>query len=281
MKKLLLFSAIACMALMGKAQSGKLVLAKGQTLVLENKIKAVTNMEMMGQTMETLNESVTTQQAEVKDVTTAGYAVNAKVVKIVSTGSAMGQSFSFDSDKKEDLESEAGQVMKGQLNVTKEMEFSNAGALTAVKKAEATTADDGNPMAAMMKAAGGMAPDESNGFSDAILVIPAQVKVGDSWQDSVIAEGLKLNRTYTLKELSAGSAVVTLTGTQKMDKKMEMQGMEIGFALDAKITGEIMVDANTGLVKQRTINIEGTGNADAMGQAIPLTTKVTISGTVK
>jgi hypothetical protein len=281
MKKLLLLSATAFMLMNSYAQSGKLVLEKGQKLTIENNVKAITNMEMMGQSMESTNESKTIQQAEVNELTASGYAISATVTKLVTSGSAMGQTFSFDSDKKEDLESETGQVLKSQLNVKKEMEFSNSGALTLVKKAETTTTEDSNPMAAMMKSMSGMAPDESNGVSDAIMVIPAQIKQGDTWQDSVISDGMKITRTYTLKELSGGNAKVTLTGMQKVDKKMEMQGMEIGIAIESKMTGELIVDANTGIVKQRTINMEGAGNADAMGQAIPLTTKITITGTVK
>ena len=57
--------------------------------------------------------------------------------------------------------------------------------------------------------------------------------------------------------------------------------MEVNVTMDAKLSGEAVVDITTGIIKQKTFTMEGTGNADAMGQAIPMTTKVTTVTTVK
>jgi len=62
---------------------------------------------------------------------------------------------------------------------------------------------------------------------------------------------------------------------------MEQMGSQINMAMDAKITGECKVDTKTGIVQQKNLVIEGSGAADAMGQSIPLTMKVTSTLVVK
>ena len=57
--------------------------------------------------------------------------------------------------------------------------------------------------------------------------------------------------------------------------------MEVNVSMDAKLSGESVVDISTGIVKQKTLNMDGTGTAEMMGQSIPMTTKVTSTTTVK
>jgi hypothetical protein len=61
---------------------------------------------------------------------------------------------------------------------------------------------------------------------------------------------------------------------------MENQGMEMNLVMESKVTGEMTVDTNTNVIKQRTITVDGAGNIEMMGQQVPMTTKVeTISST--
>jgi hypothetical protein len=262
--------------------TGKLLLTKGQKMQIDNTVKSVTNMELMGQSMEMTSDAAMVNQVEIKDKANDVYTVTNTLTRLATSGSAMGQDYSFDSDKKEDLESEMGKVLKSQINVTKEMEFNTTGKLGTVKKAlETESSSKGNPMVDMMKNMSGGGNDESGGTSDIFMVLPAGKKVGDSWSDSTIADGIKIYRNYLLKDLKANDATLTLTGTQSTNKKMEQQGMEVVVTLESKLTGELVVDTATGVVKQKTFVMDGTGSADAMGQAIPITTKITSTTGVK
>jgi hypothetical protein len=62
---------------------------------------------------------------------------------------------------------------------------------------------------------------------------------------------------------------------------MEQQGMEINIKMEAKISGEGIVDMNTGLLLQKTTLIDGNGSAEVMGQSIPMSSKVTTVTTIK
>ena len=66
-----------------------------------------------------------------------------------------------------------------------------------------------------------------------------------------------------------------------ISKKMEQQGMEINVKMEANLSGEGIVDVNTGLLQQRTTVMDGTGSAEVMGQSIPMTSKITTITSIK
>ncbi|NDE09518.1 MAG: hypothetical protein EBZ95_03020 [Chitinophagia bacterium] len=57
--------------------------------------------------------------------------------------------------------------------------------------------------------------------------------------------------------------------------------MEINIKMEAKISGEGIVDMNTGLLQQKTTLTDGNGAAEVMGQSIPMSSKVTTITTIK
>ena len=279
----LLLPAICFFTIHASAQtaSGKLLLTKGQKIQIDNNVKSVINQEMMGQTMEITIDANMIHQVEVKDKKSNTYLVSSTLTKLTTNGSAMGQEMKFDSDKKEDLDSETGKALKDQLNVTKEVELNeSAKVINAVKKEPKAPSASPQLMDMVNNITGGDG-DESNGANAAFEVVPAGKKAGDTWSDSVIIEGIKTYRNYTIKQITGNIATVLLSGSQVTKKKMEQQGMEITVNMEAKLSGEGMVDINTGLLQQRTMVMEGTGSAEVMGQSIPVTTKVTTTTTVK
>lgn len=278
----LLSAAVCLFAFTTSAQtsSGKLLLAKGQKIQIDNNIKSVINQEMMGQSMEITIDANMIHQVEVKDKKANYYLVSSTLTKLSTNGSAMGQEMKFDSDKKEDLESETGKALKDQLNVSKEVELNeNANVINGIKKD--SKASTGGQLMDMVNNVTGGGNDESNGANAAFEVIPSGKKAGDSWSDSSITDEIKTYRNYTIKAVNGNNATISLTGKQITRKKVEQQGMEINVSMEGKLSGEGIVDMNTGLLKQKTTVMDGTGSAEMMGQSIPVTTKITTTTTVK
>lgn len=259
----------------GQAAS-QLNLNKGQKFHIDNTAKTLTTMELMGQSMEITSDATLVREVEVKDKAASSYRISSTITKMKTTGSAMGQEMAYDSEKKEDGESEIGKVMSKQINVPKEGDLDFTGRVTNVTKDEE---GGSNPMSAMMGGMGGGA--SAMGTSDVFQLVPGDKKAGDSWSDSTAIDGVKTVTTYTIKEMKGNEATISFTGTQATNKTVENQGTEVNVTMDAKVTGETIVDITTGIVKQKTTTIDGTGSADAMGQAIPMTTKITTTSTVK
>ena len=279
----LLLPAVCLFTISGVAQTatGKLLLNKGQKIQIDNSIKSVINQEMMGQKMEIVIDANLVHKLEVKDKKDKSYLLSSTLTKLSTNGTAMGQEMKFDSDKKEDLETETGKALKDQLNVSKDVELDESAAvIKGIKNVEKTPAAGGQLMDMVNNVTGG-AGDDSNGANAAFDVIPAGKKTGDNWSDSTITDDIKTYRNYTIKEIKGNIATVVLTGTQSTKKKVEQQGMEINVSMDAKLCGEGLVDMCPGLLQQRTTVMDGTGSAEVMGQSIPVTTKVTTVTTVK
>jgi hypothetical protein len=235
---------------------------------------------MMGQAIEITVDANMVHQIEVKDKMPHSYLVTSTLTKFSTNGSAMGQEMKFDSDKKEDMESESGKLMKGQLNVSREVELNETAKVIRKEKKSSPPISGGQLMDMLNNMTGGDV-DESFGAGSAFEVIPAGKKAGDTWSDSTASGDSKTYNYYTLKSVNGNNANIQISGKQIISKKMEQQGMEINVKMEAVISGEGTVDINTGLLQQRTTTMDGTGTAELMGQRIPMSSKTTTNTTVK
>lgn len=262
-----------------KTVQNKLSLNPGQKFQTDNTVKTVTSMEMMGQQMEIKAEVVVNRQLDIKNRKDNMYNITSTVTRMITTADMMGQTMSYDSDKKEDTAGEMGKIFREKINVPMDLEMNDEGRITPLKKEEKKTAD-ASDMSAMMTSLGAGA-DETILTDDVFHILPGKIKTGDTWSDSIIAEGLKTYRDYTVKSVQGNEATITIAGKQLMDKKMENQGMEITLVMESKLTGEMLVDDKTGVIKQRTLTSDGSGNMEMMGQQVPMTTRVETTSATK
>ena len=288
MKKITtLLSALLFFTIAGITQnSGSVILNKGQKYLIENKFTALSTQEMMGQSMESKAEVFTSNNIEVKDIKDNNYHLTNTFTKVTAVMSAMGQDITFDSDKKEDMNGEMGSSMKDIINQPKNVLVDKNGKIIYSKKDTTkldTTSKEsaGGMMSMMMEQLFGNPEETGFGLSEAFMIVPSNAKQGFSWSDSSSKAGIKKSTTYTIKEIKGSEAIVTISGNLNADTKTEMQGMEISSKSSGKITGEEIVDLKTGLIKLRTTTLESSGNMEAMGQEIPMTTRLTSVSTVK
>jgi len=266
--------------------SGSVILNKGQKFLIENKFTALSTQEMMGQSMESKADVFTSNNIEVKDIKDNNYHLTSTFTKVTAVMNAMGQDINFDSDNKEDMNGEMGNSMKEIINQPKNVLVDKSGKITYSKKdttkPDTTTKESGGGMMSMMMEQLFGNPEESGfGLSEAFMIVPANATQGFSWSDSSSKTGIKKSTTYTIKEIKGSEAIVGISGNLNADTKTEMQGMEISSKSSGKITGEEIVDLKTGLIKLRTTTLESSGSMEAMGQEIPMTTRLTSVSTVK
>lgn len=263
-----------------KVETGKLDFKPGQKFQTDNSIKTTSSMEMMGQQMDIKADVTLVRQLEIKDKKDKTYNVASTITKMATNMDMMGQTMSYDSDKKEDADSDIGKILKDKINVPTALEMGEDGKIIPSKKEEPKAGDDASGMAAMMKSFGA-GSDERILTDDVFIPTPKNLKVGDTWSDSLITDGQKTYRDYTVKSFQGSEAIVTIGGKVLTDKKMENQGMEMNLVMESKLTGEMTVDTNTGVIKQRTITADGSGNIEMMGQQVPMATKVETNSVTK
>jgi hypothetical protein len=276
---LLLFS-VAATAQSSKKETAKLDFKPGQKFQTDNTIKTTTSMEMMGQQMDIKADITVVRQLEVKDKKDKLYTITSTITRMATDMDMMGQTINYDSDNKADTSNEMGKILREKINVPATLEMGEDGKVIPGKKEGAKEGADAGGMAAMMKNMG-IADDDAILTDDMFIPVPKNIKAGDTWSDSIIVEGQKTYRDYTVKSIQNNDAVVSIGGKLLTDKKMENQGMEMTLLMESTITGELTLDTTTGVIKQRTLTVDGSGNIDMMGQQVPMTTKVETTSVTK
>lgn len=253
----------------------RVILNKGQKNLVTTTTNGNVSIEMMGQNMETISESFVSGTLEVKDINTTGYVLTNTVNKMkVKTKGGMAPAMDFDSDKKEDMNSEMGKAIKDNLQ-PKDMEISFNGNAIEKKDAKKDDEDMAKAMQAIMSGTG------DKGMADVFMLLPAGKKAGEVWADSSNANGIKINNTYNLKKINGNEGIIFVNTVSSINKTVNAQGAELTITMDSKISSESIVDLTTGLIKERKTTVEGKGNLGAGGQEMPMTTKVTSVTTVK
>ena len=272
MKKILLFS--LCFAT---------AYVNAQNIKLDNgrKITATTSLTMdmdLGMGGQTKMASKAVNVINVSAIGDKDYKATNTVTKLTMANEGMGQSLEFDSDKKEDRESEMGKALGNQLDKPVEISIEkNTGKVSELNKKTSSEEEemDKNPMAEIM----GDTQSAEATAGNAFFVIPAGKKTGDKWTDSTFEAGLKGIKTYELKAINNGVATVGVIATAKGIINKETQGMQLEMNMNSTGDGTMIVDTKSGLVKKNDFTSDVTGTLDVMGQSMPITMKM-VSSTV-
>jgi hypothetical protein len=289
MKKVFLIAAIA-FSTHGFAQQAnvKLNLPKGQKLEMVTEMKKSTTLEVMGQSMESSVTSTMTEMFDVEDAGPSGATVEHKVKRLVfNTEGGMGGNQSFDSEKESDMKGQIGKMLEKSIKNKYTMKLDAKGNVTEVK------VDDDNPnakknsqeeqIAQMVSSQLGLALGIPKvGEASIFRILPGrELKAGESWTDSSSSNGISKTTIYKVNAIS--DTEVTLDFTEQVVTKVtqQMMGQEATINNTDKSTGKVIIDKNTGVLKQRTSTVDSKGTIDAQGMTIPVAGKTTLTISMK
>jgi Family of unknown function (DUF6263) len=283
MKKIIVTGIILGFAAACFAQNnGTLNLSTGQKYAVENKVVTKSTQEMQGQSMETNADVTSYYSIEVKDLKDNNYNMTNAISAMKMNMSAMGQEMHFDSDKKEDMDGEMGSKFKGFINHPQPVLMDKSGNIILSNQVDtAKKSDEDKQTEIIMKQMGGDPAEMGYGAKMAFIALPKDAKTGATWQDSSSSAGVTRVTNYTIKDIKGSTATLSISGTEKREAKMEMNGMEIITKTTGKFSGEETVDVKTGVIIQNTLNADAKGTVSVMGQDIPTTVTVSSVTTVK
>ena len=257
----------------------KISLTIGQKITVQSSISIESSL---APGMDVTNNSTSENILEVKSSTDKNYTIGSTLTKIKVNMDMMGQATTYDSEKKEDQESEMGKAFAEKLNKPTDVILDiNTGKASVEKKIEEKkNPGDGDPMQGLLKILG------DNGGDDAVVtgafeIVPQGKNTGDNWSDSTVEKNMKVVRTYTLKSVTGKEAVIQLNMVMDAASTLSTQGMEVEFNSTTKTTGEIITDIETGLVKKKTTQADISGSFQLMGQAVPISAKANSTITYK
>lgn len=258
--------------------TGKIMLAPGQKITVESNISMEADLSMG---MQMTSTSASQNLLEAKNSTDKNYTISNTLTKVKVNMNMMGQPSGYDSEKKEDNNSDIAKSFEDKLNKPVDIIIDNTTGKTIKedKKEVKKDSDDENPMNGLLDIFSQSSDDAL--VSGAFELIPSGKVTGDSWQDSTVTKDIKTIRTYTLKAVTGNEATIQLDAVTNAKNKLDVQGMEMEFKSETKSTGEIITDITTGQVKKRDIKADITGSIQLMGQDVPITAKATSTSTYK
>ena len=251
------------------AQQTKIEVQKGQKFLVESTTIMTSSAEVMGQTMENSNDSKTSTIYEILAAGQDSINLQSTITKISVNATAMGQSMSFDSEKK-DNEGPINEILSKMVNKARGITIDNKGTITRQDDTE-----EGIQAASMGIGAGG-----NEVITELYLpaLIGKELKTGDSLTDiSTIKKEKYESRdsgTYKIIAIENGVAILAYSGTQVLVMVMEQMGMEMITSSNSVIKTDLQVDTKTGLVLAKASTVESTMSIDASGMTIPATAKV-------
>lgn len=188
----------------------------------------------------------------------------------------MGNSIEFDSDKKEDRENPIGQKITELLDKPQNIELNKIN-----KNTISNSSDD-----AVKELLGDL--DELN--SEVIFKISDTIKINDTLiriilnnifvpgldtdkinNNIYIEDNIKSKFTYEVKSIKDNYATLTFTGFVNDKKTKKVQEMDAFVTIKSTINGKLLVDINTGIIKEKKTDITATGTTELMGQKMPFT----------
>lgn len=280
MQKIFLFF-FSVLSLCSAAQktSGKLTFAKGQ------KLEVVTNLSITGQSMMgpssgtiTFADTYTVQEAVPNSYTLV------RTPKHIKMNFSVGsQEIKLDSDNPKDLEGAFGQPIKEIMEQKPEFTIDVNGKIIAVKESGKKKEESaGNNMMSMMlpglDAAAGI---PRVGDPSVFQVLPAQeISVGDTWKDSVKSDGNQYLSVYKVKGMNDREIVVDFDTEGTTEMSQETMGMKVDVNAASKITGTVLIDKATGIIRQKTTTNHTETTMNLAGREMTTTNKITSVMTV-
>jgi hypothetical protein len=259
--------------------NGKLKFEQGQIVQIMLQVKTNISQEAMGQAIDFNLDGNTAHSYKVTNSTKDNTTLHHQVQQIAFKFDGMGQKRSFDSHNEKDINGQFGKPIRELLTRTFDMIIDPAGKVLMVQPEKTDTAKMDDRMAiiaSMLKDILDIVQPPQKGGASFFKVLPdAAINKGDHWTESTENKSGKLSTSYTLSDITDSTIVVSFMGNSVTTNKAQMMGNETTTTMNNKITGKIILDKGTGIIREKTINIDSNGSMGAMGGTMPVTSKST------
>jgi hypothetical protein len=274
MRKLfLVFISTISLCAVAQKTTSKLTLSKGQ------KLEVITNLTITAQSMMGPSSGTVTiaDTYTVNDASPNSYTLVKTPKQMKMNFSVGGQEIKMDSDNPQDLEGTIGQPVKEIMRQKPEFTIDAAGTVVAVKGGDKKkeTGTESNMMAMMLPGLEGSALPKV-GAPSVFQVLPShEVGIGDTWKDSVNADGNNYRSVYKVKDITDKEIIVDFETEGTTVTSQETMGMKIGVNAASKITGNVIIDKATGIIKQKTTTNNTESTMNLSGNEMTTNNKIT------
>jgi hypothetical protein len=282
MKRLLLFSFIVCAHFAsGQKLPGKLTFTQGEMIRIELQVKTAISQQAMGQAIDFNVEAEGDHSYKVTNSTDDNTTLNHGVDHISFSFDGMGQKKKIDSKDEKDLNGSFGKQLKEILEKKYNIIIdSNGKTLMAIpEKFDMSVGDQRMALIGnMMKDVFDLVQPPKKGMPSFFHVLPdTGTVIGQPWTESYINESGKFDAAYKVSSVTDSTVIIDFAGTSVTVSKAEMMGSETTTTMSSKSKGQIILDRLTGIIREKTVTTESTGNTETSFGTLPVTSKSTIT----
>lgn len=287
MKKITVLSYALFISIFSFSQkiSGKIKFEQGQTFDIVVQVKNAIAQQAMGQSIDFNVDAAGYHSYKVTNATDDNTTLNHSVQRITFKFDGMGQKKSFDSNNEKDLNGQFGAPIKDVLTKKYDIIIDPAGTTKMAIPEKITLAEGDSRLAivtTMLKDVLDIVQPPQKGKASFFKILPDnEIGKGETWTESSLTEKGKFDATYTLSDITDSTLVVDFVSTSITISKGEMMGSEMTTKMNNKSTGKIILDKATGIIKEKTVNTDSTGNTESSFGTMPVTAKITTTITVK
>lgn len=269
----------------GQTADGKLQFAQGQRFEVTMQVKSTIAQQAMGQAIDFNIDATGIHSYHVTNSTEDNTTLKHQMDRIIISFDGMGQKKKLDTNEEKDMNSQFGKPLKDLLDRKYDMIIDNYGKTLMVVPEKFNTEETDSRMAiitSMMKDISQLVLPPAKGKASFFQVLPGKpAGVGDAWTETSENTDGKFETAYAIREINDSVIVIEFAATSVTVTKAEMMGNETTTTMNNKSTGKIILDRSTGIIREKLINTESTGNTEAPFGTIPVTSKTSTIITVK
>jgi hypothetical protein len=286
MKKLSILFSFLLTGIIAHSQkvSGKLKFEQGENIPVKMIIKTNVVQQAGGQAIDFEMDAETLHTYKVTNTTDDNSTLHHQVQHVVFSFDGMGLKRNFNSSNEKDLNGQFGAPVKEILEKSYDMIIDPAGRTLMAKpeKLELTKMDDRFAIISnMLKDVLDIVQPPLKGKPSFFSIFPDhEIALGETWADSYENESGKFTIAYKLSAITDSTYVIDILGNSNTTSKMEMMGSETVTIMNNKTTGTIIINKQTGIIKEKSSSTDSNGTMQVMGNSLPVTSKTVIKVTV-
>ncbi len=271
----------------GNAQSvqPKLKFEQGQIVQVNLQLKTNIVQQAMGQAIDFNVEANADHSFLVTNTTEDNSTLKHSVDHVGFSFDGMGQKRKFDSKDEKDLNGSFGKPVKEVLEKKYDMVIDNNGNTMMVIPEKFVLGNDDPRMAiitSMLKDVFDLVQPPKQGSGSFFKVLPdSGSSKGKAWTESYTLSNGLFNAAYTISDITDSTIVVDFAANSVTTTKAEMMGGETTTNMNNKSTGRIIIDKQTGIIREKTMKTDSNGNTETAFGTLPVTSTTNITIKVK
>ena len=256
----------------------KLVFEQGKKYGITMDVKTKVTQQAMGRPVDFDVNATGVHHYAVTNATEDNTTLHHEVDQIIFSFDGMGQKRSFNSDSEKDMKGMFGSTIKQYKEKKYDMIIDPTGQVMMSFPEKVDIKEEDSRLAIvtnMLKDVLDIVQPPKKGTASFFKILPAkEIVVGDTWNERTSTSGNVTLTTYTISEISDTAIIVDYEGNSSVSTEAEMMGNKVTTNMKNTFTGKITLDPLTRIMREKTMTMDGKGEAETPFGKQPVTSKV-------